>query len=266
MTVRTTRWPTGVPCWAGLGTNDVEAAREFYPAVLGWTCPPADEEYGGYVMAEVDGSAVAGIGPLPDLQQRPAWMLYLASDDADKTADSITQSGGTVLVPPGDIGPLGRMLVASDPAGGVFAVWQAGTHIGSSLVNEPGGITWEDLRSTDPDLARTFYSQVFDFDFHELPGAGPEYTTFHLSGDEAPLGGMGPMFGAPDGTPSHWLVYFSVSDAAAAADAAGRLGGQVLAPPFDTPYGQMAGLVDPAGAVFWIAQFVPDQPTPDHTG
>jgi predicted enzyme related to lactoylglutathione lyase len=62
------------------------------------------------------------------------------------------------------------------------------------------------------------------------------------------------MMGAPDGTPSHWLVYFAVADADAAVAAAGANGGSVLAPPFDTPFGRMAGLTDPAGAMFWIAR------------
>lgn len=74
------------------------------------------------------------------------------------------------------------------------------------------------------------------------------------------------MFGGPEGTPSHWLVYFGVADADAAVGAAEARGGQVLAPPFDTPYGRMGALGDPAGAVFWIAQTNPDQPMPDRSG
>lgn len=134
MSIRTSPWPTGVPCWTDLGTFDVGAAQDFYGAVLGWSFAPTDDEYGGYVIADVGGNAVAGIGPQQGDQQ-PAWMLYLASDDADKTAATIAENGGTVLLPPGDVGPLGRMLVASDPSGGVFGVWQSGTHIGSALVN-----------------------------------------------------------------------------------------------------------------------------------
>ena len=266
MSTRTSRWPAGTPCWTDLATTDVAAAQDFYGPVLGWSFQATDDNYGGYVIAEVGGVTAAGIGPLQGDQQRPAWTVYLASEEVDKAAAAITENGGTVLVSPLDVGQLGRMLIASDPVGAAFGVWQAETHIGASLVNEPGGITWEDLRSTDPDLARTFYGRVFGFDFHALPGAGPDYTTFHLSGDEAPLGGMGGMFGAPDGTPPHWLVYFSVADADAAASAAGSHGGQVLAPPFDTPFGRMGGIVDPAGAVFWIAQTNADQPTPDRSG
>ena len=122
-----------------------------------------------------------------------------------------------------------------------------------------GGFAFDQPRRR-PDVLRA----VFNFDFRALPEAGPDYTTFHFSGDEALLGGTGGMFGASDGTPSHWLVYFSVSDADTSA-AEGH-GGQVLAPPFDTPCGRRGAVVDPAGAVFWIAQTNADQPMLDRSG
>ncbi|HET9872046.1 MAG TPA: VOC family protein [Propionibacteriaceae bacterium] len=266
MTTRTSPWPTGAPCWTDLATPDVEAARKFFGEVLGWTFQAAGEGYGGYVIAERVGGTTAGIGPLQPGQQRPSWTLYFASDDADRTAGDVTAHGGSLLLPPGDVGDMGRMFIASDPTGAVFGIWQAGAAIGASLVNEPGGITWEDLRSTDPDAAREFYGALFNFDFQALTAAGTDYTTFHLQGDPAPLGGMGGMFGAADGTPSHWLVYFSVSDADEATAAVASHGGQVIAGPFDTPFGRMAGVADPAGAIFWIAQTAPSQAMPDRSG
>jgi predicted enzyme related to lactoylglutathione lyase len=252
-----------MPCWVDLATRDVQAAQRFYTAVLGWSYQDADEDFGGYAIANLDGGATAGIGPMMGDQQRSSWTLYLASDDADQAEAAITQHGGTVLVPAGDVGPLGRMLIASDPAGGVFGVWQAGTHIGASVVSEPGALVWEDLRSTDPDLARQFYGSVFGFDFEVLPAAGPDYTTFHLPGDEAPLGGVGGMAGAPEGAPSHWLVYLGVADADVAVQRAAENAGHVLVPPFDSPYGRMAVIADPAGATFCAFQLASDQIGPD---
>ena len=114
-------------------------------------------------------------------------------------------------------------------------------------------MTWEDLRSPDPDAARDFYTAIFGYRTDALPDAGPDYATFMLPGEQAPLGGMGGMMGA-EGLPAHWLVYFGVADAAVAVSAAERGGGSVLLRDFETPYGRMAGLVDPAGAVFWIVQ------------
>jgi predicted enzyme related to lactoylglutathione lyase len=71
-------------------------------------------------------------------------------------------------------------------------------------------------------------------------------------GEDFPLGGIGPLLG-DEGTP-HWIVYFGVADADAAAAVAEGAGGSVLSPPSDSPYGRMAGLVDPGGALFWVIQ------------
>jgi len=253
MTLRTEPWPAGVPCWADLIVPDVAAATAFYSAVIGWEFDPPDEEFGGYVIGTARGNAAVGVGP----QQHPGpavWTLYFASPDADATAKAVTEAGGQVIFGPGDVGPLGRMFVAADPTGAAFGVWQAGTHIGAGITNEPGGLCWEDLRSGDPDAARAFYSQVFGFSTHPLEMAGPDYTMFALGDPNAPLGGMGGMMGAPEGTPSHWLVYFAVPDTDAAVSATQAAGGTVLSPGFDTPYGRMAALTDPAGAVFWVVQ------------
>ena len=37
MSIRTSRWPAGVPCWVDLTAPDVDAAQSFYEQVLGWT-------------------------------------------------------------------------------------------------------------------------------------------------------------------------------------------------------------------------------------
>jgi predicted enzyme related to lactoylglutathione lyase len=255
MSIRTSPWPAGVPCWVDIGAPDVEASCAFYSSVLGWTVSPAqeDDEFGGYRIALVDGQAVAGLGPLQP-GQHTAWTVYLASDDADATATSITEHGGQVLVTPMDVGPAGRMAIAQDPTGAVFGLWQAGDMIGAGLVNEPGSLAWEDLRSTDPAAAQDFYRKVFGYTLTPLEMAGPDYGMFSLPGDEAPLGGMGGMMGGPEGVPSHWLAYFAVVDADAAVAAAQSAGGRVIVPPFDTEFGRMGGVMDPDGAVFWVAQ------------
>ena len=146
------------------------------------------------------------------------------------------------------------MVIAADPSGAVFGVWQADTMVGFEVVGAPGGWAWCDLRSSDPDAARAFYATVFGFTYTPMEMAGPAYATFSLGDDAPPLGGIGDMMGAPDGVPSHWLVYFAVADADAAAAAATRLGGTSLAPPFDTPFGRMAPLQDPFGAPLWAVQ------------
>lgn len=194
----------------------------------------------------------AGIGPTPQPGLPAAWTVYLSGDDADATAKLVTDGGGTMLLPPGDVGRLGRMFVAADPTGAVFGVWQAGSHIGVGLHSEPGGLAWEDLRSPDPDRARAFYTAVFGYETHVLDGAAPDYTTFALPGDPAPLGGIGGMFGSD--APPHWLVYFGVADTDLAVEQALAHGGSVPAPPFDSPFGRMGTITDPFGATFMVVR------------
>jgi hypothetical protein len=57
---------------------------------------------------------------------------------------------------------------------------------------------------------------------------------------------------APPETPAHWMTYFGVDDADEAAETAIKLGGSVMRPAWDTPYGRMAILADDQGAVFAI--------------
>ena len=255
MTLRTEPWPAGVPCYADLMAPDVPTAIAFYGAVFGWSFTDPDPQYGGYVVAQVDGHAAAGIGPV--MGDAPIqWRLYLASDDVAKTVAAITEHGGTVVVGPDEVGPLGSLAIALDPTGAAFGVWQAGIHLGSEIVNQAGGLAWEDLRSSDPDTARAFYQSVFGYRFDTLEMAGPAYTMFALPDQEAPLGGIGDMMGM-DGAGSQWLVYFGVADADAAAAAAESNGGAIAVPGTDTPFGRMYGLTDPAGALFWIVAITP---------
>lgn len=248
---RTTPWPAGTPCWLDLITPDIEGAQVFYAATLGWDYGPSDPAFGGYCRAEVDGAPAAGLAPARE-GMTPSWTLYMASDDVDATAAAITAAGGTLMGDVMDLGPTGRMVVATDPLGARFAVWGAGEQIGVRVHNEPGGLAWEDLRSTDPDAARAFYADVFGWAYQPLPMAGPDYATIHL-GDGPPVGGLGGMMGM-DGFPSHWIVYFAVADTDAAVAAAEAGGGFVLSPGFDTEFGRMAALTDPYGAAFWVVQ------------
>jgi hypothetical protein len=56
----------------------------------------------------------------------------------------------------------------------------------------------------------------------------------------------------PDGAPASWNIYFSVEDADKALGQVEQLGGGVVIPAEDTPYGRLATATDPTGAVFRI--------------
>jgi len=248
MPIRTDSWPTGTPCWVDLAVPDVPAATEFYAAVLGWTFTDSGEEYGHYQVCQRDGRAAAGIGPLQDEGQPPAWTTYLASGAVEATAKMITESGGTLLAGPFDVPSSGRLCIALDPQRASFGVWQGAEDIGVEIYNEPGALVWSEAALPDAEAGRRFYATVFGYTYQPVDGAGPDYMTFHRDGD--PLGGIGGMDDSPLGTQPHWMTYFMATDTDVAMAAATERGAAVLAGPVDTPYGRMATITDPQGATF----------------
>ena len=256
MPVRDTPWPAGTPCWLDLAVPDVTAATAFYGPVVGWTFVDTGEEFGHYTMCQVGDRSAAAIGPLQAPGQPSFWTVYLASDDADGTAKLIAEHGGAVLAEPFDVAGFGRMLIAQDSTGGTFGVWQARGEVGIEVYNEPGSLVWEDARMTDVVAGKRFYGDVFGYTYEAVPGAPEDYFTFEVDGEVA--GGIGGLMGAPEGVPSHWIAYFGVPDVDASVDAAVRGGGIVAREAEDTPFGRMATLVDPFGAVFCVHREVPE--------
>jgi predicted enzyme related to lactoylglutathione lyase len=250
MTRTTENWPHGAPAWLHVSTPDDDATRDFYSQLLGWEISPGVPEFHGYAMASFDGSLVAGVSPSGD-DNLAAWTLFFSTTDADETAGLIERSGGKLLSPVLEIGDAGRMVVAADPSGAMFGAWEANQLNGIGLHGQTGALSWNDLRSADPDRAREFYAAVFGYHYAPVEMAGPDYTTFSLTADGLPIGGIGGMMGM-DGYPSHWIVYLAVPDVDEAVSRTPELGGHVVSPGFDTPYGRMAALADPTGASFWV--------------
>jgi uncharacterized protein len=251
MPTRDTAWPAGTPCWIDYGAADIDAAKTFYADVLGWTYAGGEPEYGGYLTCQAQGHSAAGMAPQQDPADPPRWTTYFATDDADASAASITQAGGTVVAAPMDVGPLGRMAIALDPQANPFGLWQAREHTGVEIYNEPGGLVWNEAAVEDGAAAKAFYAAVFGFTFSEVEGAGG-YATFATDG--GPLGGLG---GHQPGSPKGWTTCFSVSSTDAAATAVEQGGGKVTMAAMDTPFGRFAVVEDPWGAPFSVMQELP---------
>ncbi|SDY43029.1 hypothetical protein SAMN05661080_03458 [Modestobacter sp. DSM 44400] len=248
MPTRDTAWPNGTPCWVDLGAPDVPAAQAFYTAVLGWTYTGGQPEFGGYLTCQVGGRDAARLGPQQDTADPPRWTTYFAADDADAVAARITEAGGTVVFPPMDVGPMGRMAIALDPQGNPFGLWQGGLNTGVHVYGEPGALVWNEAAVADPAAAREFYGAVFGFTFEEVPGTGG-YTTFATG--ERPMGGLGGLTG---GAPAGWATCFSVASTDAALETVVAGGGAVTMPAMDTEFGRFAVVTDPWGAAFSVMQ------------
>jgi predicted enzyme related to lactoylglutathione lyase len=249
-----TSYEPGTPSWVELsGTPDIDGSESYYRQLLGWEIPelPNSAELGGYRRAKLNGRDVAGVMGKMDDAQPCVWATYVSVEDADATLDKVREGGGSVMVEPMDVMGLGKMAVFTDPTGAVCGLWQPGTFVGAELVNEDGAFGWNELGTRDVPAAREFYGKAFGWtvEEQEMPGMG----TYNIWKDgEHVRGGMMDISGMPDEVPPHWLVYFTVADADAAAETTKAAGGQLLNGPFDIPVGRIAILMDPQGAMFAV--------------
>lgn len=251
MSIRTTPWPAGTPCWVDVSAGDEQATRDFYGALFGWQFDIQPEQF-HYALATVDGHPVAGVGGKQDPSQPSAWLTYLATDDASATATAVTAAGGAVVAGPMEIPGSGHMLVALDPAGAAVGAWQGTGMSGAQLVNQAGGIVWNQQVSRDLERSAAFYADAFGLRAEVMDGA-PDlpFRTLHLDGP--PVGGIAAMDeSSPADLPAHWLTYFAVLDTDATVDRVQQLGGRVVEAASDTPYGRQAVLAGPEGEVFAV--------------
>lgn len=150
-----------------------------------------------------------------------------------------------------DVMEFGRMAVIQDPSGAVVGAWQPKAHIGASLANVPGSLSWNELATRDTQAAEKFYTGVFGWNAQTQDMGGSNYTMFSV-GDRL-NGGMMAMNEQWGDAPPHWMVYFAVADCDASAATAKAQGGRLMVEPMDIPeIGRMAVVQDPQGAVFTI--------------
>jgi predicted enzyme related to lactoylglutathione lyase len=255
------------------------AVLPFYSGLFGWefdnAMPP--DSGGAYFIATLRDAPVAAVGALPDGALPLArWNTYVAVASADESAGKVRDAGGDLLMEPFDVMDAGRMAMAADPEGAVFAVWEARRHFGAQVVNEHGALNFNSLSTRDPERAEEFYGAVFGWrilplssgPMWSLPGYGDhlEEKTPGLREGMAQMGApegfvdvvaqLAPIAPDDSGTLSHWNVTFGVDDASAVAEQATELGGKVLAGPFDAPWTRVTVIEDPQGAMFVAAQFV----------
>jgi predicted enzyme related to lactoylglutathione lyase len=247
----------GTPNWVDLQTTDQAAAKKFYGGLFGWTYDDQPMPEGQvYSMAMLGGNSVAAIAPQsPEMAAAgapPMWNTYIAVDSVDDAVTKVQAAGGIVAMAPFDIMDAGRMAFIMDPAGAPVALWQAGQHIGATMVNEPGTLTWNELITDKPEVI-TFYERALGVTTSTMDMPEGKYTLFEVGGQPI-AGSMAPPM---PNMPNHWHVYFAVADADAAAARATELGGTVMAAPFDTPAGRIAVIGDPQGAVFSVIQPAP---------
>jgi predicted enzyme related to lactoylglutathione lyase len=141
--------------------------------------------------------------------------------------------------------------VIDDPGGARIGLWQVNTFAGFGGVREGMGMpAWAELHTRNYDQVVAFYRDVFGWDVHSI-GDTPEFRYSTLGPADDAYGGIldAAAFLPPD-APAMWSVYFGAGDGDGLLARAVELGGSVVTPAEDTPYGRVATVADPMGTLF----------------
>ncbi|GAA3033400.1 VOC family protein [Gordonia defluvii] len=247
--------PVGAPIWFDLATNDPVTAASFYNEVFGWAAEVANTEFGGYQNFILNGRRVAGMMPSMPNSGSPenVWSVYLRTTDAAATSRAAAKAGGQVLVEPMKVGDEGTMAVFIDPAGAAIGAWESDTHTGFSEWGVPGAPYWFESLTLGQSAAIPFYENVFAARAQAVEGAPGNYTQLFW-GDTSYAGIMDASGMLAEGAPSTWGVYITVDDVETTLQKVVDLGGTIIVGPDATPWGILATVVDPLGAVISIGK------------
>ena len=254
------RHAPGNVCWAELVTSRQPEAKRFYMELFAWTAndmPMGPNDF--YTMFQLEGRDVGAAYTLrPEMVKQgvPAhWGLHVAVASADDAATRAASLGAKVLAPAFDVYDAGRMAVILDPTGAQLSLWQAKRNIGFGIAGVPGSFCWADLMTPDPQRAAKFYSGLFGWKL-ETGQQGGDY--LHIKNGEQFIGGIPPAGSGGPGVPSHWSLYYQVTDCDASTAKAKALGATIRMPPTTMEgLGRWAVLADPQGAAFSVFQPLP---------
>jgi predicted enzyme related to lactoylglutathione lyase len=240
-------------CWINVLTPDVEGAKAFFGAVLGWTFGAIP---GGGWFIRVGPSLIGGLFDLGHPQTPPGTPagigVMVRVEDADAAVARAKELGGDAK-PAFSIGPPGRMAELFAPDGAEVDVWQPGAMPGTDVdPMAPGAPCWFEVVTRDVDRSRAFYGDLFGWTSEVASAGTPGYIEFRREGEM--VAGLLPT---PEGwdAPPHWGVYFTVEDVDATVKRAEELGGVVRLAPRGVPgVGRYASLGSPRGVYFLVIQ------------
>lgn len=262
----------GCPNWADLHTPDVEKAKAFYGALLGWSFssrfsldPEVNgiDEDGDYwekvrvtALARCHDRPAAELvepeQPFADMTLSARWYTYLCVVDIAAALRRVETAGGTVLRGPRHRGSMATVATILDPNDALICLWQPRDQAGNPFAGTPGSLAWIELETPELDAAQSFYGKVFDW----VPNSvdSPESQEVVETDHRVFTTSVGPVAGAikptVDEIPASWCPAFSVDDVIAATRKATDLGGIVMTDPYDVPVGRQSVIIDPEGAVF----------------
>ncbi len=164
----------------------------------------------------------------------------------------IEQNNGTIYIQPKHLPDRGRVAVAIDPEGAIFAIIEATGGDPSDVDFLENQWMGSELWTKNMESAIAFYNLVAGYEPRRISMASHNDYVFLVRDNKARAGVVSIDWEQikPD-----WLPYIAVADVVAVADKAAQFGGRVLVQP-DTSVldGRVAIISDPSGAVFAVQQ------------
>jgi hypothetical protein len=114
-----------------------------------------------------------------------------------------------------------------------------------------GVFSWIDLSTTDPEAAKHFYSELFNWSFVDLPiPDGTPYSMASKNGHNVAALFLMPAAMIAQEIRPHWQTYITVDNLDETLATCEQQGGEIVMPPIDVlDSGQMAVVKDPTGAI-----------------
>jgi predicted enzyme related to lactoylglutathione lyase len=113
----------GCLTWNDLVSTDPAAARAFYGGLFGWRYEGMGEGESEYWVCFNGDRTNGGLMKTPAEGMPSVWYPYFAVENVDAAKERIESGGGRSMVGPQEV-PQGRFVVASDPQGAMFAVFE----------------------------------------------------------------------------------------------------------------------------------------------
>ena len=241
--------------WFDLFTNDLQATRQFYEALFGWSFheTPFGEEQVLTIMREGVPIANAVSADRVKIKDRPSrWLSYMSVPDVDQAVGLIEQNQGSVYMPPKELPDRGRVAVVMDPEGALFAILTTSEGDPPDHLFGMNDFFGSELWAQNRETAIKFYQSLVGYDV-ELVNVGDEQD-YHLLVKNNQLRAGVIQIPWSDVKPN-WLPYIAVEDVAVMAARVESLGGHLLVEPDpEIREGNVAIIADPSGAVFAIQQ------------
>jgi len=250
------QYQPGKIIWRDLISDTPAESRHFYEELFGWTFQSVGNLFGlgtddTYMLIRHNGRLIGGMVDANQLNRDneiSQWVVVMSVENVDAATEAFGAGNGSVLTPPTDLSERGRLAIVTDPQGALLALLE--TNDGDPADREPeiGDFLWEELWTTDPQAASSFYRQVAGYTEVDAANQAHSESDYYVleSGGRPRVGMMTNPFGD---VPPVWVSYIRVEDPAAITAQVEALGGQILVEArARAAGGQAAFIAGPSGA------------------